>query len=94
MAGACGYGSETGGVMADIRTLTVEKIRAYHKVRASCIGALYPSGVEERGEGGGAGGLRQGHLPVGDFQVTDIRVACGRLSESCMRLPGVRVLGR
>ena len=60
MAGACGYGSETGGVMADIRTLTVEKIRAYHKVRASCIGALYPSGVEERGEGGGGRGSSSG----------------------------------
>ena len=29
--GPCGYAMETGGVMADIRTLTVEQIRQYHK---------------------------------------------------------------
>ena len=29
--GKCGYAMETGGIMADIRSLTVEQIRDYHK---------------------------------------------------------------
>lgn len=28
--GGCGYASETGGLMADIRTLTLERIKKYH----------------------------------------------------------------
>ena len=29
--GVCGYKSETGGIMKDLRTLTIETIRVYHK---------------------------------------------------------------